>query len=76
MAETTVWTGQELGNALRARRKQLGILQAKAAGELGFSERLVSEIENGRYTVAYGKILRYAGYLGVDLVLRERGQDG
>lgn len=71
--ETYVWEGRELGQALRARRKELGIRQADAALALGFSPRLVSEIERGRDTVAYGKILRYAGYLAMDIVLRARG---
>ena len=72
-SETYVWEGANLGAALRNRRRDLGIRQADAAAELGYSPRLLSEIENGRDTVAYGKILRYAGYLGIDLVLRERG---
>lgn len=71
--ETCIWEGIDLGNALRERRRTLGIRQADAASALGYSPRLLSEIENGRDTVAYGKIIRYAGYLGIDLVLRERG---
>lgn len=73
MMETPIWEGTDLGHALRDRRKHLGILQSKAAADLGFSHRLVSEIENGRDTVAYGKILRYASYLGMGLVIREHG---
>ncbi|MDO4182142.1 MAG: helix-turn-helix transcriptional regulator [Coriobacteriia bacterium] len=73
MAETYIWEGIHLGQALRQRRKSLGILQAQAAADLGFSPRLLSEIENGRTTVAYGKIMRYADYLAMDLLLRERG---
>lgn len=72
MHDKPIWTGEDLGSALKSRRKRLGILQSKAASDLGFSQRLVSEIEHGRETVGYGKILRYAGYLGVELVLRER----
>ena len=71
-AETYVWEGADLGRALRERRRALGIRQADAAAALGFSSRLLSEIENGRDTVAYGKIIRYAGYLAMDVVLRER----
>ena len=71
--ETVIWEGADLGKALRSRRKHLGILQTAAARDLGFSPRLVSEIERGRDTVAYGKILRYAGYLGMDVLVRERG---
>ena len=71
--ETYIWEGADLGAALRNRRHALGIRQADAATALGCSPRLLSEIENGRDTVGYGKILRYAGYLGMDLVVRERG---
>ena len=73
MQETYIWEGTDLGGALRERRRALEIRQADAAAALGYSPRLLSEIENGRDTVAYGKILRYAGYLGIDVVLRERG---
>ncbi len=72
-SETYIWEGQDLGEALRRRRRFLQIRQADAAAALGFSPRLLSEIENGRETVAYGKIMRYAGYLGMDIVIRERG---
>ena len=71
--ETYIWESSDLGSALRERRRALGIRQADAAKALGYSPRLLSEIENGRDTVAYGKILRYAGFLGLDIVLRERG---
>ena len=71
--ETYIWESSDLGSALRERRRALGIRQADAANALGYSPRLLSEIENGRDTVAYGKILRYAGFLGLDIVLRERG---
>lgn len=71
--ETYIWDGSDLGNVLRERRRSLGIRQADAAAALGFSPRLLSEIENGRDTVGYGKILKYAGFLAMDLVLRERG---
>ena len=71
--ETTIWEGSDLGGALRSKRNELGIRQVDAARDLHFSQRLISEIENGRETVAYGKILRYAEYLAMDMVIRERG---
>ena len=71
--ETSIWEGSDLGKVLRERRRALGIRQADAAAALGYSPRLLSEIENGRDTVAYGKILRYAGYLALDVIVRERG---
>lgn len=71
--ETFIWEGADLGHALRDRRIELQIRQADAARDLGYSSRLVSEIENGRDTVAYGKVLRYANYLAMDLIVKERG---
>lgn len=68
-----IWSGSDLGSALRQRRRALGIRQADAAVDLGYSPRLLSEIENGRDTVGYGKILRYAEYLAMNVVLQERG---
>lgn len=70
--DTYIWDGSDLGHALRERRRSLGIRQADAAAALGFSSRLLSEIENGRDTVGYGKVLKYAGFLAMDLILRKR----
>lgn len=72
-AEVNIWSSADMGRILRERRRALGLRQAEAAAALGFSTRLVSEIENGRSTVGYGKILRYAEYLAMDVVVRERG---
>ena len=62
-----------IGAMLRARRKQLDMTQQRVAEFLGFSPRLVGEMERGRDTVAIGKVMRYANGLGIDLVLRTRG---
>ena len=70
---TNIWTCNDLAQALRQRRRALGIRQADAAAALGYSPRLISEIENGRDTVAYGKILRYAEYLAMNVLVQERG---
>ena len=39
---------------------------------LGFSPRLVGEIERGRGTVGIDKVLYYATSLGIDVVAFER----
>jgi len=72
-SETYIWEGADLGAVLAAKRRSLGIRQADAARDLGFSPRLLSDIENGRDTVGYGKVLRYAGYLTMDIVVKNRG---
>lgn len=61
-----------LGAALRSRRKRLGYTQEDLADMLGFSPRLVGEIERGRGTVGIDKVLSFASALGVDIVAFER----
>ena len=61
-----------LGPLLRKRRKSLGYTQEEVAEMLGFSPRLVGEIERGRGTVGIDKVLSYALALGIDLVALER----
>ena len=64
--------GAALGAALRSRRKRLGYTQEDLADMLGFSPRLVGEIERGRGTVGIDKVLAFATALGVDVVAFER----
>lgn len=64
--------GATLGDLLRRRRKSLGYTQEEVADMLGFSPRLVGEIERGRGTVGIDKVLRYAQALGIDVVAFER----
>ena len=71
--EAICYDMESIGAMLRARRKQLDMTQQHVAEFLGFSPRLVGEMERGRDTVAIGKVMRYANGLGIDLVLRTRG---
>ena len=61
-----------LGKLLRSRRKKLGYTQEFVADMLGFSPRLIGEMERGRGTVAFDRMLAYASGLGIDLVAFER----
>lgn len=69
---TRVMECASLGPLLRKRRKSFGYTQEEVAEMLGFSSRLVGEIERGRGTVGIDKVLSYALALGVDLVALER----
>lgn len=64
----------EIGRVLRRRRLELGYTQVQVAQFCGFSQRLISEIERGRSTVAIDKVMRYANGLGIDLLLKVRGK--
>lgn len=69
---TRVMVCASLGSLLRKRRKSFGYTQEEVAEMLGFSPRLVGEIERGRGTVGIDKVLSYALALGIDLVALER----
>lgn len=69
---TLVVSAGSLGPVLRRRRKGFGYTQEEVADALGFSPRLVGEIERGRGTVGMDKVIAYATAMGVDLVALER----
>ena len=62
-----------LGGMIRSRRKRLGFTQVQAAALTGFSPRLIGEIERGRGTVGFDKVLLYANGVGIDLFAAGRG---
>ena len=63
----------EIGAAIRTRRKELGYTQEFCAEMLGYSPRLIGEIERGRGSVGFEKILRYSMGLGMDIIIDRRG---
>ena len=63
---------REIGRVIRLRRKELGYTQGDVAEFLGYSPRLIGEIENGRETVAINKVMRYAHGMGIDFILKVR----
>jgi HTH-type transcriptional regulator / antitoxin HipB len=62
-----------LGALLRARRKALKYTQARLAALCGTGTRFISDLENGKATVEFGKALMVAQALGIDLVAHVRG---
>lgn len=65
----------QVGQVLRLRRRELGYTQMDIAAFMGCSQRLISEIERGKPTVAFETVLRIANGLGIDLWLQIRGKD-
>lgn len=63
-----------IGSVLRQRRRELGYSQTDIASFVGCSQRLVSEIERGKPTVAFETVLKIANGLGIDLWLQIRGK--
>lgn len=73
-AETTCYNMEEVGRVIRLRRKELGYTQTEIAEFAGVSQRLISEIERGKPTVAFETVMRVANGLGIDFVLSVRGK--
>lgn len=65
---------KEIGSTIRLRRKELGYSQSQIAAFAGCSQRLISEIERGKPTVAFETVLKIANGLGIDMFLKIRGK--
>lgn len=65
-------TTQQIGEAVRAQRKALGLTQIEAAGLCGVGERFLRELELGKATVQLGKVLQVMSGLGMTLSLEAR----
>jgi y4mF family transcriptional regulator len=64
-----------LSRVLRARRKALGLTQVELAQFSGCSAKFLSDLENGKPTVRFDKLLRIVMTLGCDLYVRSRSGD-
>ena len=73
MPSHTVRDTPSFGAAVRERRKELGYTQEYLARHLGCSPRFISELERGKPTVEFGKALRVAQMLGIDIIAEKRG---
>ncbi len=57
----------EISEALRRRRKALGLTQSELAELAEVSERLIREVETGRLTVSTEKLLSILESLGLEI---------
>jgi len=57
-----------LGRLIRRARKQQGLNLETLAGLCGLSIRFLSELENGRDSCGFGRIMRVLDTLGIDLL--------
>lgn len=63
---------EELGEAIRTRRKELHYTQAFLAEFTGFSVSFISDVERGKVTAEIGKTLQLLMILGLDLSVERR----
>ena len=63
---------EELGEAIRTRRKELHYTQAFLAEFTGISVSFISDVERGKATAEIGKTLQLLMILGLDLSVERR----
>ena len=64
---------KSLGQAIRARRKELQYTQAFLAEFTGLSVSFISDLERGKPTAEIEKTLFLVNILGMDLFVEKRG---
>ncbi len=62
----------EFGNIIKQRRKDLGYTQSDISEATGLSVTFISDLENGKKTIEFGKALILANMLGLDMEIKER----
>jgi y4mF family transcriptional regulator len=66
---TPIRSSQQLGTALRAARKQLGLTQRQLALVAGVGVRFIVELEAGKSSLRLEKVLRVVDTLGGEMQL-------
>jgi len=62
-------TVRDIGNAVRGRREDLGLSQAQLATRVGVSRSWINEVEAGKPTVEFVRVLRLLEVVGLSLEL-------
>lgn len=62
----------KLANRVQIRRNQLGLSQQELAEFSRCGRLLISQIENGKETIRYDKLLQILETLGLEMEIRER----
>lgn len=70
-----VFDAKEFGEAIRKRRKQKGYILRDISDITGFSMSFLSDLERGKTTAELGKALYIANVLGMDVILKNRGEN-
>ena len=66
---SSIQTTEQLGDALRAARKQLGLTQPQLALAAGVGVRFIVDLEAGKPTVRLENVLRVLQALGITLAV-------
>ena len=63
---------KSIGALLRTKRKQLRLTQSDAAGLCNVGTRFISELENGKTTMHFEKVLKVLNRFGFTFGIRKR----
>ncbi len=64
---------KEMGEIVRTHRLSMGLTQKECAGLCNVGTRFLSDLENGKPTVEFNKILMVLKTLGLELVINQKG---
>lgn len=73
MMDISVKSVSDLGAAIRARRKELGLTQQQLSRQMGIRQPSISAIENGTATTQIGTILLLLRHLRLHLSISAQG---
>jgi HTH-type transcriptional regulator/antitoxin HipB len=76
MKDMTLHNAEQLGAAIRLRRKEKNLTQSELAKLLGAERKWVLNLESGNSKAEIGLILRAIEVLGLRAFLAEKGQVG
>ncbi|RRU16041.1 helix-turn-helix transcriptional regulator [Stenotrophomonas sp. 278] len=63
---------EDIGKMVRTSRKRHALTQADLAGLSGTGIRFISDLEHGKPTLEFGKVLTVLKVLGVGMTLQDR----
>ena len=67
-----IQNAMELGKMVASQRKAQGLTQSDLAGLAQTGTRFISDLENGKGTVQFDKVMHILNLLGLDVVIRDR----
>jgi HTH-type transcriptional regulator/antitoxin HipB len=67
---------QQIGAAIRVRRKQLGMTQQDVAEIAGLQRQTISRVETGNEAVTFSTVVCIAAVVGLNLGVTPRYEDG
>ncbi|MGY6278106.1 helix-turn-helix transcriptional regulator [Methylomonas sp. MgM2] len=67
-----IQNAMELGQIVASQRKAQGLTQSDLAGLAQTGTRFISDLENGKGTVQFDKVMHILNLLGLDVVIMDR----